>query len=159
SITRPSLMPDGQTLLVFGPDIYDRTIAAIRDGRVIARADGVAVASAARFVIAPDGTAYQRGGGDSTDCGATPCGELILGVRLTEEDRLETWEHRLRPGSVSGRVTVGPGGLLFTSQKPEGDATSTITALCRNGTVLWERDFYTRPGRSMGRELVVDGAS
>src|SRR5690606_18585978 len=95
SITRPSLMPDGRTLLVFGPDIYDRTIAAIRDGRVVARADGVAVASTAPFVIAPDGTAYQRGGGDSTDCGPTPCGELILGIRLTEDDRFETWEYRL----------------------------------------------------------------
>jgi hypothetical protein len=152
-------MPDGRTLLVFGPDIYDRTIAAIRDGRVVARADGVAVASTAPFVIAPDGTAYQRGGGDSTDCGPTPCGELILGIRLTEDDRLETWEYRLRAGSQVGRLIVAPGGRVLTNQQPSGDASSTITAFCRNGNVLWERDLYTRPGRGAGYQLLVDGAS
>lgn len=163
SITLPSLMPDGRTILVFGPDIYDRTIAAIRDGRVVSRANGVAVSSTSRFVIAPDGTAYQRGGGDSTDCGATPCGELILGARLTEEDRLETWEYRLRSGSVGGGgpVVVGPGGRIFTNQRPSVDAASyTITALCRaTGSVIWERDFHLRPEHRIGYTLLVDGAS
>jgi hypothetical protein len=159
SITLPSLMPDGRTLLVFGPDIYDRTIAAIRDGRVVARMNGVAVASTAPFVIAPDGTAYQRGGGDSTDCGPTPCGELILGIRLTEDDRFETWEYRLRTGSRVGRLIAAPGGRLLTNQQPSGEASATITAVCRTGGVLWERDLHTRPGRGVGYDFVVDGNS
>lgn len=158
-VTRPTLLPDGRTVLVLGPDVYDRTIAAIRDGRVVARADGVAVSSTAAFVVAPDGTAYQRGGGDSTDCGVTPCRELILGIRLTHDDRFETWEYRLRTGTQFGRLTVAPGGRLFTTQKPPGEGSYTMTALCRTDRVLWERDFHTRPGHTMGYTLIVDGDS